>query len=339
MNIRTEIIERYSGPVEMYVTPCGEEYPTEYNNPETIKRNHTEDCEVCRIAIGKSKAKVLRTQDSVAKVWALGLGDTQSKTGNVYARGDTLYHYGTIAAIKNAEGQVFVNSQDWSSGFARVPDIGRGLPRLPLTSISSDVRYATPHTYSWKELIEIVDEDKSRFGPPTVFKIGEHYFLWGRDDQQFIAHLCEPVETVEQALESMKPEAAKTAEGAGSKVHRQGDLFFIPFPTLQDSEVMEYDKQCYVKITKELYNYKSGEYDLVPSKRLYRPEIEKTRHKASEVGRYRGNGMPSGSVTVVRGKISHPEHPSIKLAKWHWTAQAREQRAWTIHARGGGRGD
>ena len=63
----------------------------------------------------------------------------------------------------------------------------------------------------------------------VLLKKEDDTFLCALDEgSYFVAQLSEPAQTVEQAFESLKPEAVKQAMSKGLDVKRQGEWFFIP---------------------------------------------------------------------------------------------------------------
>lgn len=117
--------------------------------------------------------------------------------------------------------------------------------------------------------------------------------------------------TVEEALESLKPEAVKVAEQAGREVKRQGDIFAIPMPSLTLSKLRT-DGGVYARLPKGYTqaNAMDGETADVPY-------LLDTNHGASEV-------VTVGGATYARGTMRHlpawrrPDHARLTLGKqWH----------------------
>lgn len=134
-----------------------------------------------------------------------------------------------------------------------------------------------------------------------VFTYNERTFFSGIDEtgigthRYFLTELVDSVETVEQGLDSMKPEEVKEAERAGKEVLRQGEWFFVP----QGDKFNEL-----VKI-----DIKEGTLKIDKNTMLVREEGDTGHHFVSE------------SITsdigkqIVRGIVKHSErdHKQLKL--------------------------
>jgi hypothetical protein len=101
--------------------------------------------------------------------------------------------------------------------------------------------------------------------------------------------------TIPEALEALKPDAVRLAEGMGREVKRQGDIFAIPLPTT--------DRRALRKAGARFEK---------------RGNLFNTNHEATEVAY-----LPDGT-TVVRGVLYHapqwrrPDHARVRLGDvWH----------------------
>lgn len=119
----------------------------------------------------------------------------------------------------------------------------------------------------------------------------------GKDGRlYFLTKLAKPVNTVSEALESLKPESVKNAEKEGKRVYRQGEWFFIEAPELKVPKT-EIEKHYVL----------GGE--------------GKGHHSVTE-------GAVIDGVTYARGVVRHSfgEHKNIRLY------EAGEKRMWfSVH--------
>lgn len=304
---------------------------------------------------GKSHAHVF-TQDVCAELWARGYTDVHSATKNVEGYSDRLVHYDTLSAIKTTSGDIIENTQDWGTGFAKVPTIPFALVKghLPLTALNN----ARVDIYN----IEIIDKGEMF---ACVFRVKDAYFLFARDDesfQMFVAELVELVKTVKEAFESMKPEAVKMIEANSDKegyeeyrknwpILRQGDLFFIGNPSAVDNDPpsFPYSYQCaYLrKIGDRGESDPVGGHYHYNDKYWWYPQIKRdgqpSRHGVTRIIETDNQiGIPDiqGVVQQVSGTVKHPQHKQLKLGKSWWVVVPnRVKRSITVENRGGGRGD
>lgn len=153
---------------------------------------------------------------------------------------------------------------------------------------------------------EIVAQgDATKLRPPQVVikaqtshgysRTREAYFLSGYDTEEFMSYFfCElprEVTSIEDAYESLKPEAVRIAERFGRKFKRQGDLYFIP--------AADQKNPAFARAVKSL-TWMLG-----------------TNHASKWVVEIDG-------ATYARGKVVHmpwdrdPDHGSVHLGKkWH----------------------
>ena len=101
--------------------------------------------------------------------------------------------------------------------------------------------------------------------------------------------------TVADAYESLKPQTVRFAETQGRTVHRQGDIYSVPAPTLTKRD-----------LAKQGATFSKGAYILL------------TNHRGTEVA-----VLPNG-MTLVRGTLTHapagrtPDHKRVTVGKsWH----------------------
>lgn len=158
-----------------------------------------------------------------------------------------------------------------------------------------------------------------RFKPPAETTPQIRNYLLGHDERQLFVVAPRAAQTVETALESLKPFEVIRAERRGMKVVRQGDWFFIResdrFLPPPDA-VLYHQERIGLRFTAQTGNPHVAEEQLM---RL-RPRIW---HDST------GNLVNGGqNVQVwVRGAIRHPEHRTVKLQGWHFAVQNRVAQA------------
>lgn len=152
-----------------------------------------------------------------------------------------------------------------------------------------------------------------RRGFEAVFTIADQdttkYYLSGYDEQEtpplyFLCRLPNPVATVDEARESLKPESIQIALESGAAVRRQGDLFFIS-TDLDDADVRTATNNIVI-----------GGADAI--KRM----LYGTAHYADSVAH-----LPSG-VMLAKGTVHHwprlvgqhrdPDHSDLVLPDGWW---------------------
>jgi len=132
-----------------------------------------------------------------------------------------------------------------------------------------------------------------------LYGSGLWHYLVGIDGQPFVAQVSKNIDTLAEALESLKPAEVRRAKEAGKEVVRQGDWYFVSVNTRP----------------------KSGRH----------VEEEKPLdddHVAEMIVRYK-------TVIYVTGTITHNQHTTIHLDGWHKAIQNKAIRTGRL-ARGGG---
>ena len=289
---------------------------------------------------GKSKAQVF-SQDIAAELWARGYWTVRSGNGNVRGQMDKLTHYGTLSAIKMITGDIIGNTQDWGAGWAKAPYIPHNLVKadLPLSALESarvDIHRI--------EIVEVQDYST------VLFKVKDSnakdiFYLFGRDEfRPFVVELSGPVETVEAALESLKPEIIKEVERnrPESEIIRQGDFFFINLKwdrepdhpeTIQHREMRKAGTWTFNEANGK--GYSEGErYKWTPT--IMDKSGEPSRHHADHL--FTGDSLFLGGSNeqVVTGYITHPEHKRIFLKGWWAVIQNTAVRSISVTPRAGG---
>lgn len=131
-----------------------------------------------------------------------------------------------------------------------------------------------------------------------LYGSGLWHYLVGVDEIVFVAQVSSNVDTLAEALESLKPAEVKRAEESGTVVQRQGDWFFIPVDrsprgTVEHNQALDDD------------------------------------HVAADI-------VALKTVTYVRGSVTHSQHSTIELGEtWHKAIQNNAIRTGRLHRRGG----
>jgi hypothetical protein len=335
---------------ELFVTPCQERFPVQiYETEDRVRTEHVDKCDVCKVLTGKSHAHVFN-QNQVAHLWALGYVPVRTSNGNVDGTDlNELTHYSTTAAIRTKTGDIIVNSQDYSTGFASVPRIPDNLVKgdLPLSTIQGEIIHTWRDSHYPLNTIKIIEHANQH----TLFSMNQkagddlpaEYYLHGFDDSakgrrriEFIVKLAGPSQTVADAIENLKPGSVKVYEKiSGEPATRQGDIFFLPVKNIESFYVDKYntpptEKAHFETEIIDRYNGESGDWEKATVRVLKTPQVviggEDTRHSANEkLGR------------LVRKWIRHPEHQPINLGLvWHIPVKNTALQSWTVAPRGGG---
>ena len=167
---------------------------------------------------------------------------------------------------------------------------------------------------------------------PTV-----HRFLCGHDERHwFSATVPKPVTTVVQAKQALKPPEVVNFElshgmrnkqlhkrhkklKTGTKLHRQGEFFFIPDPSFKVGPVVIKNEPMrgggshfhYAQ-----YLCRTGGKQVFVKGMIIINAKELAELDVSERNKYRS--MMADSVVFVKGKITHVEHATVDLGDiWH----------------------
>jgi len=127
----------------------------------------------------------------------------------------------------------------------------------------------------------------------------EEYFLASMDEgQYFVSQLPRPVQTVEQAFDSLKPPQVRDLEKQGHTVMRQGEWFFVPV-----------DPRAFGIDTVPKWNWLTklwrGERD--HNGRAILPRFPGSNpHSVARAAKVNGH-------LLVAGTVRHPQHRMLKL--------------------------
>lgn len=275
--------------------------------------------------------KYYSNNDSVISAY-LCQSSADGRNGNesLYFKGDFLYSYGYHfpLAVRNFQGRYIINADKYSvttsahqnNLIGRIREGGKvEIPYSALGNISSDHGEYTK--------IEIVDWVADRWIDTGRFNrhgnaIYDHELgaaLINYDDRQFISsidpsgrgrlyfltELSGKADTVEEALELLKPPEVREAEANDLAVLRQGEWFFVPTPI---------NPKDYVRCTnKAIAIFK-------PATLHNRDEGRLSRHYATE-------GFTVHNRRFVRGTVRHKadEH---KLLRLYETGTKPNDRIW-----------
>ena len=200
-----------------------------------------------------------------------------------------------------------------------------------------------------RHLLLMVRQPADRPGlPDTKSKL-----LCGHDERHwFVAGVSErvPVSTVVTAKEALKPDAVRDRErGKKGKQKkrlcrktdvfvRQGEWFFIPAPDAQVNEKLILANEPISRgrgkphMCEELYRdggttvYVCSQHPNGLTVHQYRKLLKKTPGAA----KWGWQTMPRNPVAYVRGRITHPDHATIRLDSWYRVAMNTESRSGSV---------
>jgi len=175
-------------------------------------------------------------------------------------------------------------------------------------------------------------------------------FLCGHDERHwFVAGIPDraPVSTVVTAKEALKPDRVRERErgtrGKGKRrlrrktavFVRQGEWFFIPAPGVRVDERSILTKEPITRgrggkphVCEQLYRrggttvYVCSRYPSGLTEDGYRRLLKRT----PEAAKWGWRAMRRDPVVYVRGRITHPDHATIRLAVWHRVEMNTENR-------------
>jgi len=174
-------------------------------------------------------------------------------------------------------------------------------------------------------IMEIIPAPR-HFTGACLFKIQNEVYLFDVDRNELVHNIVNPflvniadnkVKTIEQAYESLKPQAVKDAESKNITVKRQGEWFFIP--TKIDESFVE---KNYKKIEQRAWSN--------DSKKMIYPEL------ILRAGPNRPNiaklGFEANATVYVKGPIRHSgrEHKDLDLKQWHVAIPNTATKSWTV---------
>ncbi len=151
---------------------------------------------------------------------------------------------------------------------------------------------------------------------PAHRKVVDTYLL-GHDERQLFVLRSQPVTSIRDALEWLKPGLVRFAESNGVKVIRQGDWFFIPtssrFRVLPDMIV--HRNEVIGGPNASRWQIRVGHPHIAEEQALVFGAVWRQATP-------RWVSVPNQLVAVyVRGKIRHEEHATVELRTWHRAVQ------------------
>ena len=185
-----------------------------------------------------------------------------------------------------------------------------------------------------RHLLLMVRHPSERLGLPDV----KEKLLCGHDERHwFVAGVPQRASTVVTAKEALKPEAVLVRErGKKGKRQkrlrrktdvfiRQGEWFFIPAPDVQVNEKLILSHEPISRgggkphMCEQLYRdggttvYVCGQHPNGLTTDAYRKLLKQN----PDAARWGWRTMTRNPVVVVRGRITHPDHATIRLDGWH----------------------
>lgn len=173
--------------------------------------------------------------------------------------------------------------------------------------------------YNAKKRKDETKIEKVHFTGASVFKVNDKYFLFDADRRElkhkifnpFLVELNNPVKSIKEAYESLKPVEVIEAEKQGLKVKRQGKWFFIPV-----------ERDNFIPVIEEVINWKTNKKEVV------------NRRLELRAGQNRPNyaEMFHEPTKYVSGKIEHSgrEHADLVLKGWYKPVPNTSVQSFTI---------
>jgi len=176
-------------------------------------------------------------------------------------------------------------------------------------------------------------------------------FLCGHDERHwFVAGIPEmaSVGTVVTAKEALKPELVRNLErGKKGKRHkrlrrktdtfvRQGEWFFVPAPDVRIENAHTLHRESISRGTGSKphlceYLYRDGGTTVRVCQRfpngISTDEYRKLIKRNPKAAKWTWQVMQRDPVVFVRGKVSHPDHATLRLSAWHRVAMNTENQS------------
>ena len=202
---------------------------------------------------------------------------------------------------------------------------------IPIPDLKHEVSVVVPSTgEEWRTVTEKDDKGRKRTRQvhtlgDSVIRVNDRYFVSAVDEtgvgngMYFLAELlCDsPPKTLQEALDTLKPEVVREAEARGSNIRRQGEWFAVPT----------------MRLTSELMA------DVARGVALYRERHVLGRdghHEVEEAVIYR-SGSRKGEV-YARGVLRHTneEHLDLSLGtlRWHLLVHNVAANSYTLSGKG-----
>jgi hypothetical protein len=146
----------------------------------------------------------------------------------------------------------------------------------------------------------------------------KQHLVLGHDERQLFVVGVDPVSSIRDALDSLKPGQVRWNERWGAKVIRQGDWFFTPLR----GSVEGYQENGIAYTSQPLGGPSASRYGV----RVGNPHVaeEQLVFIGDRMRRIGGEWQKMGREIkwiVVRGKIRHSEHATVELPGWHFAVQ------------------
>jgi hypothetical protein len=198
-----------------------------------------------------------------------------------------------------------------------------------------------------RHLLLMVRQPNGRPGLPDF----KEKLLCGHDERHwFVAGVPQQASTVVTAKEALKPNAVRDRE-RGKKGKRkkrlrrktdefirQGEWFFIPAPDVRVDEKLILRKEPIQRgggkphVCEE--RYRDGGTTVYVCRQhpngLTTAQYRRLLKKHPDAAEWNWHVMRRNPVAYVRGRITHPDHATIRLDGWHRVAMSTEGRSSSV---------
>jgi hypothetical protein len=258
----------------------------------------------------------------VVEAFVSGNYDTGSNSNeSLYFSGDVLYSYGSHFPLLVRKGNYFLRNIDsYSSTTAKHQSYaGAQVPSYWLCDVSMDKLEEAGISYVTVEVVDHAGED-------TLLRYRDKYYLTGliRDAKSLRDYyvveldqkLIDKVEavTVEEAIESLKPQAVLDAELANREVLRTGEFFFILNLSTSEGNIPTVDKMLKVEGS--------------PNTLQKNAYIEGSNHYVTNLADFR-DGKGNGKL-FAKGQVKHKNSQNriLKLKDWYEVHKNTGVQSW-----------
>ena len=167
------------------------------------------------------------------------------------------------------------------------------------------------HRRRHRQTLEVIDAQGQAILIELKVYCASRWLLGVDEGTPYVVPVVLRVQSVNEAFDWLMPKKVKEAAAQGLDVKRQGDWFFIPHT--REPNLNEWDDHLYYRLYIRNHLY-----------RLFHLCYTgyETRHRASEVVYNCIFGMPC-EVPVVRGRVTAPDHKTLRLEGWHLAIRNR----------------
>jgi hypothetical protein len=194
---------------------------------------------------------------------------------------------------------------------------------------------------SWEHGERITSKVPRHFVGVSLFKVGDHTFLFDIDRQEikdgvfnpFIVHLPNEVSTVREAYDALMPDEVKKAIDHNLDVKRQGELFFIWYShDMPSPGKLSKDEEKILKYVPSRFGFGISEEDNWHDHDLIIPTTEKEKEYDIAIKKY--NEIFFKAKSMKPGALKYIRNTRHRAAKYIFVNNVEYVNGWIEHSSG-----